>query len=99
MGFVLNFTAQCKAINKAAELAASNGWLIALVESDSKSGVMAFNSDNIPWTLEAEWANAKRTMQQIRISATWRGANFSVDALSKRGAYLQDGFGEFRLGF
>ncbi|KAF6143323.1 hypothetical protein GIB67_039106 [Kingdonia uniflora] len=99
LGLVTNYTAEGKAIIKGVELAASNDWLIAWVESDSKSAVKAFNSDNIPWTLEPEWANAKRTMQQIRISATWREANFSTDALSKRGAYLQDGLCEFRLGF
>ncbi|KAF6145345.1 hypothetical protein GIB67_016806 [Kingdonia uniflora] len=65
LGLVTNYTAECKAIIKGVELAASNGWLIAWVESDSKSAMKAFNSDNIPWTLEAEWANAKRTMQQI----------------------------------
>ncbi|KAF6135428.1 hypothetical protein GIB67_027302 [Kingdonia uniflora] len=72
LGLVTNYTAECKAIIKGVELAASNGWLIAWVESDSKYTVKAFNSDNIPWTLEAEWTNAKRAIQQIRISATWR---------------------------
>ncbi|KAF6148116.1 hypothetical protein GIB67_011891 [Kingdonia uniflora] len=59
LGLVTNYTAECKAIIKGVELAASNGWLIAWVESDSMSAVKAFNSDNIPWTLEAEWATAK----------------------------------------
>ncbi|KAF6154879.1 hypothetical protein GIB67_018316 [Kingdonia uniflora] len=59
LGLVTNYTAECKAIIKGVELAASNGWLIAWVKSDSKSAVKAFNSDNIPWTLEAEWAKAK----------------------------------------
>ncbi|KAF6135091.1 hypothetical protein GIB67_040402 [Kingdonia uniflora] len=97
LGLVSNYTAECKAIIKGVDLVASNGWLIAWVESDSKAEVEAFHSDNIPWILEAEWANAKRSMQQIIISATWREANFSVDALSKRGAYLLDGLCEFSL--
>ncbi|KAF6134486.1 hypothetical protein GIB67_003721 [Kingdonia uniflora] len=59
LGLVTNYTAECKAIIQGVELAASNGWLIAWVESDSKFAVEAFNSDNIPWILEAEWANAK----------------------------------------
>ncbi|KAF6170149.1 hypothetical protein GIB67_038682 [Kingdonia uniflora] len=59
LGLVTNYMAECKAIIKEVELTASNGWLIAWVESDSKSAVKAFNSDNIPWTLEAEWDNAK----------------------------------------
>ncbi|KAF6162880.1 hypothetical protein GIB67_021029 [Kingdonia uniflora] len=53
LGLVSNYTAECKTIIKGVKLAASNGWLIAWVESDSKSAVKAFNSDNIPWTLEA----------------------------------------------
>ncbi|KAF6172062.1 hypothetical protein GIB67_029480 [Kingdonia uniflora] len=97
LGLVSNYTAECKVIIKWVDLVASNGWLIAWVESDSKAAVEAFHSDNIPWILEAEWANAKRSMQQIRISATWREASFSVDALSKRGAYLLDGLCEFSL--
>ncbi|KAF6169563.1 hypothetical protein GIB67_000836 [Kingdonia uniflora] len=97
LGLVSNNTVECKAIIKGVDLAASNGWPIAWVESDSKSAVEAFNSDNIPWNLEAEWANAKRSMEQIRISATWRKANFSADVLSKRGAYLLDGLSEFSL--
>ncbi|KAF6158118.1 hypothetical protein GIB67_014912 [Kingdonia uniflora] len=62
LGLVINYTAECKAIIKGVELAASNGWLIAWVESDSKSAVKALNSDNISWTLEDEWANTKLTM-------------------------------------
>ncbi|KAF6159379.1 hypothetical protein GIB67_032150 [Kingdonia uniflora] len=71
--------------------AASNGWLISRIESDSKSTVEAFNLHNIPWVLEADWENEIRNMNQIRIFANWIVANFSVDDLSKRGANLQDG--------
>ncbi|KAF6141403.1 hypothetical protein GIB67_021219 [Kingdonia uniflora] len=49
LGLVSNYTAECKAIIKGVDLAASNGWLIAWVESDSKVAVEAFHSDNIPW--------------------------------------------------
>ncbi|KAF6168444.1 hypothetical protein GIB67_004996 [Kingdonia uniflora] len=59
LGLVSNYTAECKAIIKGVDLAALNGWLIAWVESDSKAAVEAFHSDNIPWILEAEWANVK----------------------------------------
>ncbi|KAF6148117.1 hypothetical protein GIB67_011892 [Kingdonia uniflora] len=97
LGLVSNYTAECMEIIKGVDLAASNGWLIAWVESDFKAVVEAFHSDIIPWILEAEWANVKQSIQQIRISATWREANFSVDALSKRGAYLLDGLCEFSL--
>ncbi|KAF6158117.1 hypothetical protein GIB67_014911 [Kingdonia uniflora] len=50
LGLVINYTAECKPIIKGVELASSNGWLIAWVESDSKSAVKAFNSNNILWT-------------------------------------------------
>ncbi|KAF6138701.1 hypothetical protein GIB67_009895 [Kingdonia uniflora] len=55
----------------------------AWVKSDSKAPVEAFHSENIPWIKEAEWAIDKRSMQQIKISATWKEANFSANALSK----------------
>ncbi|KAF6172035.1 hypothetical protein GIB67_029453, partial [Kingdonia uniflora] len=63
LGLVSNYTAECKAIIKGVDLVASNGWLIAWAESDSKAAVVVFHSDNIPWILKAEWANAKRSIQ------------------------------------
>ncbi|KAF6162593.1 hypothetical protein GIB67_003139 [Kingdonia uniflora] len=54
LGLVTNYMAECRAIIHGVESAASNGWLIAWVESDFKSVVEAFNSDNIPWVLEAD---------------------------------------------
>ncbi|KAF6156545.1 hypothetical protein GIB67_000010 [Kingdonia uniflora] len=98
LGMVTKYTAECKTIIQGVESAASNGWLITWVESDSKSAVEAFNSDNIPWVLEADRKNAKWNMKLIRISANWRKANFSVDDLSKWGANLQDGLCETGMG-
>ncbi|KAF6151285.1 hypothetical protein GIB67_020607 [Kingdonia uniflora] len=63
LGLVTNYTAEYKAIIHGVASAASNGWLIAWVESDSKAVVEAFNSDNIPWNLETEWGNAKKIIK------------------------------------
>ncbi|KAF6163796.1 hypothetical protein GIB67_016136 [Kingdonia uniflora] len=52
LGMVTNYTAECQAIIHGVASTASNGWLIAWVESDSKATVEAFNSDNIPWNQE-----------------------------------------------
>ncbi|KAF6143377.1 hypothetical protein GIB67_001321 [Kingdonia uniflora] len=66
------------------------------IESDFTTAVEAFKSNNIPWVLEAAWENARRNMKHIRISANWKEANFSADALSKRGANLHEGsYGEY----
>ncbi|KAF6160461.1 hypothetical protein GIB67_019230 [Kingdonia uniflora] len=43
IGLVTNYTAECQAIIHGVASAASNGWLIAWVESDSKAAVEAFN--------------------------------------------------------
>ncbi|KAF6174720.1 hypothetical protein GIB67_008775 [Kingdonia uniflora] len=48
LGLVTNYTAKCKVIIQGVKSAASNGWLIAWVESDSKAAVDGFSSDNIP---------------------------------------------------
>ncbi|KAF6169567.1 hypothetical protein GIB67_000840 [Kingdonia uniflora] len=98
LGLVTNYTAECQAIIHEVASAASNGWLIAWVESDSKAAVEAFNSDNIPWNLETEWGNAKKSMKQIRISSNWREANFSADKIAKRGAHMHDGLCEIEVG-
>ncbi|KAF6174009.1 hypothetical protein GIB67_039960 [Kingdonia uniflora] len=91
LGLVTNFMAECEAIILGVEHAASLCWLIAWKESDSTTIVEAFKTNNIPWILEATSENARRNMRYIRFSANWREANFSADALSKKGALLQDG--------
>ncbi|KAF6138129.1 hypothetical protein GIB67_033543 [Kingdonia uniflora] len=98
LGLVTNFMAECEAIIHGAEHAASFGWLIAWIESDSTTAVEAFKTNNIPWILEAAWENARRNMRHIRFSANWREANFSVDALSNKGALLQEGVCETKMG-
>ncbi|KAF6141226.1 hypothetical protein GIB67_024310 [Kingdonia uniflora] len=85
LGLVSNFIAECEPIIHGVEYAASFGWLIAWIESDSTTAVEAFKINNIPWTLVAAWENASRNMRNIRFSANWREANFSADALSKKG--------------
>ncbi|KAF6157138.1 hypothetical protein GIB67_041599 [Kingdonia uniflora] len=98
LGLVTNFMAECEAIIHGVENAASFGWLIAWIESDSMTTVKAFKTNNIPWILEAAWENARRNMRHIRFSANWREANFSTDALSNKGALLQEGVCETKTG-
>ncbi|KAF6176409.1 hypothetical protein GIB67_010857 [Kingdonia uniflora] len=98
LGLVTNFMVECEAIILGVEHAASFGWLIAWIESDSTTAVEAFKTNNIPWILEASWENARRNMRNIRFLANWREANFSADALSKKGALLQEVVCESEMG-
>ncbi|KAF6174510.1 hypothetical protein GIB67_004704 [Kingdonia uniflora] len=98
LGLVSNFIAECEAIIHGVEYAASFGWLIAWIESDSTTAVEAFKTNNIPWTLVAAWENASRNMRNIQFSANWREANFSADALSKKGALLHEGVSMYVMG-
>ncbi|KAF6145621.1 hypothetical protein GIB67_018727 [Kingdonia uniflora] len=77
---------------------ASFGWHIAWIESDSTTAVEAFKTNNIPGIFEAAWENTRRYMRHIRFSANWREANFSADALSNKGALLQEGVCETETG-
>ncbi|KAF6155540.1 hypothetical protein GIB67_004534 [Kingdonia uniflora] len=65
IGLVTNFMAECKAIILGVEHAASFGWLIAGIESDSTTAVEAFEANNIPWILEAAWENSRRNMSNL----------------------------------
>ncbi|KAF6159335.1 hypothetical protein GIB67_032106 [Kingdonia uniflora] len=48
LGLVTNFMAECEVIIHGVEHAASFGWLIAWIESDSTTAVEAFKTNNIP---------------------------------------------------
>ncbi|KAF6143723.1 hypothetical protein GIB67_030613 [Kingdonia uniflora] len=97
-GLVSNFMAECEAIIHGVEYAALFGWLIAWIESDSTTAVEAFKTNNIPWTLVAAWENASRNVRNIQFSAKWHEANFSADALSKKGALLHEGVSMYVMG-
>ncbi|KAF6153978.1 hypothetical protein GIB67_037682, partial [Kingdonia uniflora] len=58
LGLVTNFMAECEAIIHEVEYAASFGWFIAWIESDSTTAVEALKKNNIPWILGAAWENA-----------------------------------------
>ncbi|KAF6159579.1 hypothetical protein GIB67_010001, partial [Kingdonia uniflora] len=97
-GLVSNFMDECEAIIHGVEYAALFGWLIAWIESDSTTAVEAFKTNNIPWTLVAAWENASRNVRNIQFSANWHEANFSADALSKKGALLHEGVSMYVMG-
>ncbi|KAF6175810.1 hypothetical protein GIB67_003298 [Kingdonia uniflora] len=78
--------------------AASNGWEIAWLESDSSGAVKAFNNNLIPWNLENVWIESKKKMKKIRITSTWREANFSADILANRETRLLEGITESIIG-
>ncbi|KAF6150993.1 hypothetical protein GIB67_016471 [Kingdonia uniflora] len=71
LGLVNNFMAECEVIIHRVECAASFGWLIAWIESDSTTAVEAFKTNNIPWILVAARENASRNMKHIRFSVNW----------------------------
>ncbi|KAF6173866.1 hypothetical protein GIB67_039817 [Kingdonia uniflora] len=98
LGLVTNFMAECEAIIHGVEHAASFGWLIAWIESDSTTAVEAFKTNNIPWILEVACENARRNMRHIRFSTNWREANFSAGALFNKGALLQEVMCETKTG-
>ncbi|KAF6146460.1 hypothetical protein GIB67_037760 [Kingdonia uniflora] len=62
-----NFMAEWKAIIHGVKCAASNGWIIAWVESDSTAAVMDFTSGSIPWSLIGERNEASHNMIQNEI--------------------------------
>ncbi|KAF6145199.1 hypothetical protein GIB67_041394 [Kingdonia uniflora] len=95
---VSNFIAECEAIIHGVEYAASFGWLIAWIESDFTTAVEAFKTNNIPWTLVAAWENSSKNMRNIRFFTNWREANFSADALPKKGALLHEGVSLYVMG-
>ncbi|KAF6150805.1 hypothetical protein GIB67_020888 [Kingdonia uniflora] len=68
---------------------------IAWVEADLAAAVMAYKSGKIPWCLENEWHEARRSMKQIRFSANLRESNFRADQLAGRRPNLHEGEVEF----
>ncbi|KAF6142491.1 hypothetical protein GIB67_039455 [Kingdonia uniflora] len=95
LGIVTSFIAECKAIIMGVEGAASIGWRVAWIESDSSTAVSAFNSGNIPWSLSGEWHETKSKMREIRISSTWREADFSSGRGEARGDQYEGGLLRF----
>ncbi|KAF6153940.1 hypothetical protein GIB67_023717 [Kingdonia uniflora] len=98
LGTVTSYMAECVALVQGLATAASNGWEIAWLESDSSAAVTALCNDMIPWSLENVWKEAKKKMTKIRITRTWREANFSSDKLAKRGTMLPEGTMESNVG-
>ncbi|KAF6169370.1 hypothetical protein GIB67_016540 [Kingdonia uniflora] len=96
LGVTTSFFAECRAIIQGVECAASNGCLVAWVESDCTAlhctaAVLAFCTGKIPWMMKAEWEEASYKMQHVRFSATWREVNFSSDLIAGKGTRIQRG--------
>ncbi|KAF6165368.1 hypothetical protein GIB67_018812 [Kingdonia uniflora] len=98
LGLETSYMAECTALIQGLAMAASNGWVIAWLESDSSAAVTALSNDIIPWSLKNVWKEAKKKMTKIRITRTWREPNFSFDKLAKRCAMLSEGIIESNAG-
>ncbi|KAF6150914.1 hypothetical protein GIB67_000080 [Kingdonia uniflora] len=100
MGLVIvaSYMVECMALVHGLACAASNGWEIAWLESDSSGTVKAFNNNLIPWNHENVWMEAKKKMKKIIITSTWREANISADILANRGTMLLEGIMESIIG-
>ncbi|KAF6163127.1 hypothetical protein GIB67_024991 [Kingdonia uniflora] len=88
LGLVTNFMAECKAIILRVEHAASFGWLIAWIESDSTTAVEAFKTNNIPWILKAAWENARRNMSHARSTLPENFASLLPKSITRFIEYL-----------
>ncbi|KAF9603202.1 hypothetical protein IFM89_034535 [Coptis chinensis] len=55
---------------------------------DSKAAVAAFNSGKIPWKLKEKWRDITTKLTILRITSTWREANFSANKAVNFGVEL-----------
>ncbi|KAF6135893.1 hypothetical protein GIB67_006785 [Kingdonia uniflora] len=81
------FFAECEAIVEGLVQALQMGIANIWVTSDSKSAVHAFNTDQVPWQLNALWQRVKIGFMRIRFSLVWRELNFYADQAAKSGRY------------
>lgn len=63
------------------------------IRSDSFGAVEAFKNDNLPWFARQRWAAVSRHYDTISFIHTYREANFSADAMAKRGCSLSNEIG------
>ncbi|XP_026452903.1 uncharacterized protein LOC113353552 [Papaver somniferum] len=98
LGWQTNYYAEVCAVIYGVMLA--KGWNVKniCVQSDSMSCTQAFQKGELPWQLMPKWRLARNFHNSIRYIHSYREANFSADALSKRACLLAEDIFEFYEG-
>lgn len=63
-----NFWVENLAIIKATNIAIDKGWNSLWIELDYKSAVSNFNTNKLPWRLQARWLRCKMTLNSVVVS-------------------------------
>ncbi|XP_026399287.1 uncharacterized protein LOC113295153 [Papaver somniferum] len=91
LGVTSNCVAEFISCIKALEWAVENQSFRLILQSDSKTCIIALQQQKIPWFLLARWQQVMASIHSISFNHVSREVNFSADHFAKKGVHLQKG--------